>query len=344
MIRVKNLRISLSSFVMKNINLEINTGEYFILIGPTGCWKTVLIETLVGIRKPDSGEIWINNQNVTSLFPEERNVGYLPQDFALFPNMTVAENIAFGLKARRKEKKYIQSVINRLADSLNISHLLLRYTQGLSGGEKQRVALARALATEPEVVFLDEPLSSVDENSREILCNELKEIHSRFKTTFIHVSHSFEEVSEMADRIAVINRGAVEQVDTVENIIYHPVNRFVAQFTRTKNIFKGTIKGNEIFINENIRLKTKYKTTGNVLITIRQEVIKILEELKEGYDNVFTGKIVNLKNRNNIISIVIDIGIPITLYTMDYELVERIKSKSIVYIRIPIESINVINV
>jgi len=343
MIRVKNLSITLGSFVMKHINLEINTGEYFILIGPTGCGKTVLIETLVGIRKPDSGEIWINNKDVTSKFPEERNVGYLPQDFALFPNMTVEENIAFGLKARRKEKKYIQSVISNLAESLGISNLLLRYTQGLSGGEKQRVALARALATEPEVVFLDEPLSSVDENNREILCNELKEIHSRFKTTFIHVSHSFEEVSEMADRIAVINSGTVEQVDTVENIMYHPVSKFVAQFTRTKNIFKGTIKGNEIFINENIRLKTKYKTSGNVLITIRQEVIKILEEPKEEYDNVFKGKIVNLKNRNNIISIVIDIGIPITLYTMDYELVERIKSKSIVYIRIPIESINVIN-
>ena len=344
MIQVKNLSITLGSFVMKHINLEVNTGEYFILIGPTGCGKTVLIETLVGIRKPDSGEIWINTQNVTSLFPEERNVGYLPQDFALFPNMTVEENIAFGLKARRKEKKYIRTVINRLAESLNISHLLLRHTQGLSGGEKQRVALARALATEPEVVFLDEPLSSVDENNREILCNELKEIHSRFKTTFIHVSHNFEEVSEMADRIAVINRGAVEQVDTVENIIYHPVNRFVAQFTRTKNIFEGTINGNEILINENIRLKTKYKTTGNVLITMRQEVIKILEESKEEYDNVFKGKIVKLAKRNNIVSIVIDIGIPITLYTMDYDLAERIKSKSIVYIRIPIESIHVINI
>ncbi len=344
MIRVKNLSITLGSFVMKDINLEVNTGEYFILIGPTGCGKTVLIETLVGIRKPDSGEIWINNQNVTYQFPEDRNVGYLPQDFALFPNMTVEANIAFGLKARRREKKYIRTVINRLAESLSISHLLLRYTQGLSGGEKQRVALARALATEPGVIFLDEPLSSVDENSREILCNELKEIHSRFKTTFIHVSHSFEEVSEMADRIAVINGGAVEQVDTVENIMYHPVNRFVAQFTRTKNIFEGTISGNEILINENIRLKTIYKTTGNVLITIRQEVIKILEELKEEYDNVFRGKIVKLTKRNNIVSIVIDIGIPITLYTMDYELVERIKSKSIVYIMIPRESINVINI
>ncbi|MDR4507635.1 MAG: ATP-binding cassette domain-containing protein [Candidatus Brocadiaceae bacterium] len=121
---------------MKHINLEVNTGEYFVLIGPTGCGKTVFIETLVGIRKPDSGEIWINNQNVTSQFPEERNVGYLPQDFALFPHMTVEENIAFGLKARRKEEKHIQLVISRLADSLNISHLLLRYTQGLSGGEK----------------------------------------------------------------------------------------------------------------------------------------------------------------------------------------------------------------
>ncbi|MDR4507636.1 MAG: hypothetical protein MRJ65_05260 [Candidatus Brocadiaceae bacterium] len=176
------------------------------------------------------------------------------------------------------------------------------------------------------------------------MCNELKEIHRRFKKTFIHVSHNFEEISEMADRMAVINRGAVEQVDTVENIIYHPVNGFVAQFTRTKNIFKGTISGNEILIDENIRLKTKYKTTGNVLITMRQEVIKILEESIGGNDNIFKGKIVNLKNRNNIISITIDIGIPITIYTMDYDLVERIKSKSSVYIKIPIESIHVINI
>ena len=140
MIKIENLSITLGKFVMRSVNLEINTGEYFVILGPTGCGKTILGECLVGIRKPDSGKIWIDNQNVTHMFPEERHIGYLPQDFALFTNMTVAENIAFGLKARKRDKQYIQSVIDRLAGSLNISNLLSRYTQGLSGGEKQRVA------------------------------------------------------------------------------------------------------------------------------------------------------------------------------------------------------------
>ncbi|MEW5692392.1 MAG: ABC transporter ATP-binding protein [Candidatus Hydrogenedentota bacterium] len=325
MIQIKNLNVTLGNFIMKNINLKINTGEYFVLLGPTGCGKTVLLECLVGIRKPDSGEIWIDNENITHKYPEERHIGYLPQDFTLFPNMTVQENIEFGLKAQKKDKKYIQSVINMLAESLNLSQLLSRYTQGLSGGEKQRVALARALAIEPKSIFLDEPLNAIDENTRERLSYELRSIHDKFGTTFVHVSHNLEEISDVADRVGIMNFGTLEQVDTIQEILRHPVNQYVAEFTRTKNIFPGssisTDDGCRVLVNNTIWFHTKSKLVGNVLAIIRPEEIHFNKRHlnpSELDKNVFSGKIVKITNKGNFIRLEIDIGILLTVCTMAY--------------------------
>lgn len=324
MIRVKNLSIHLGDFVMKNINLEIKPGEYFVLLGPTGCGKTVLIECLVGIRKPSSGKIWIDRQDVTCKFPEERHIGYLPQDFALFPNMTVEENIVFGLKARGRGKEQIQSITGKIVDSLNISNLLLRSTSKLSGGEKQRVALARALVTEPKVVFLDEPLSAIDENTREELSSELRRIHDRFGTTFVHISHNFEEISTVADKVAIMNFGLIEQVGTVEQILRYPFNRYVAEFTRTKNIFDGatesTGKEYRVSLNNVVQLHTNSeRMSGEVLVVIRPEAIQISKNgstMAESRRNIFSGKVTKISNRGNFICLEIDIGILLVVNAM----------------------------
>jgi ABC-type Fe3+/spermidine/putrescine transport system ATPase subunit len=348
MIEIKKLRIRLGNFWMKEISLKIDTGEYFVILGPTGCGKTVLIECLVGIRKPDSGEIWIDDQNVTDKFPEERHIGYLPQDFALFPTMTVKENIAFGLKAKKKDKRQIQSVVDNLSDLLGISELLSRHIQGLSGGEKQRVALARALATEPKVVFLDEPLSALDENTREKLASELRNIHDRFKTTFVHISHNFEEVAQVADRVALMKTGTVEQIGTVNEILKHPVSRYAAEFTRTKNIFEGTSDLLEngqtvICLANGISMNSCVEYTGKVLVTIRPEEICVSDKAFERSENIFKGKILKACNMGIFTRIDIDIGILISTYMPNHPFNETFgKNNDIVYIHIPPDSVNVI--
>ncbi len=333
---------------MRNINLKVNEGEYFVIIGPTGCGKTMLVECLAGIRKPDSGEIWIGNQDVTDKFPEERHIGYLPQDFALFPNMTVKENIAFGLKARKKEKNYIQSTIKTLADFLNISNLLSRYTQGLSGGEKQRVALARALATEPKVVFLDEPMSALDEGTRERLASELRNIHDRFKITFIHISHNFEEVSQVADKVAVMNIGTIEQIGAVNEILRYPASRYVAEFTRTKNIFEGTSESHKngyvtISLENGISLNSYARHTGKCLVTIRPEAIYVSDKPFEISENIYKGKIVKTYNMGIFTRIDIDIGILISAYKQNHSADGSLMKKNDdSYIHIPPDSVNII--
>lgn len=331
---------------MKHINLTIETGEYFVILGPTGCGKTVLLECLAGIRKPDSGEIWIDGQNVTEKFPEERHIGYLPQDFALFPTMTVRENIAFGLKAQKKNKDHIQAVVEKLSEKLGISKLLSRHIQGLSGGERQRIALARALATDPSVVFLDEPLSALDESTREKLASELRNIHDSFKTTFVHISHNFEEVAQVADRVALMNTGSVEQTGTVNEVLKRPVSRYAAEFTRTKNVFEGTSdlleNGQTVICLENdFSLNSSAGQTGKVLVTIRPEAIGVSDKPFPLTDNVFKGKVTRVCSMGVFTRIDIDIGVVISAYRQNQSFDENaMKNGDCIYVQIPPDSIN----
>ncbi|RKY03149.1 hypothetical protein DRP77_06765, partial [Candidatus Poribacteria bacterium] len=188
MIRVERLNAQAGEFRLKDIDLEIGKGEYFVLLGPTGAGKTFLIECICGLRRIESGRILINGRDVTHLEPAERNLGYVPQDYALFPTMTVFENIAFGLKVRRASN--VEERVLKVAEMLRITHLLDRYPQGLSGGEKQRVALGRALVIEPDALLLDEPLSALDPATAETLCRELKRVQRETGVTTIHVCHN----------------------------------------------------------------------------------------------------------------------------------------------------------
>jgi ABC-type Fe3+/spermidine/putrescine transport system ATPase subunit len=309
----------------------------------------MLIECLAGIRKPDSGEIWIDGRNVTEKFPEERHIGYLPQDFALFPTMTVEENIAFGLKARKKEKKQIRSKVEELANVLGVSGLLSRSIQGLSGGEKQRVALARALATEPKVVFLDEPLSALDEETREKLAAELRNIHDRFRTTFVHISHNFEEVAQIADRVALMNRGAIEQVGPVNEILKYPVSRYAAEFTRTRNIFEGTAEVTpdgltRVFLGNDLSLHSSAKHAGKVFAAIRPEAIRVGESPFENTGNSFMGRVLKSYNKGIFTMMDIDIGILISAYSPHREIEESLRRKNgVVSIQIPPDSVHLIS-
>ena len=236
MIEIKNLSLHLGNFALSEINLTISEGEYFVLLGPTGAGKTVLIECLAGLHRLQEGEVWIDGNNATALAPEEREIGYVPQDYALFPFLNVWGNITFGLRGKRYPKPQIKEKVKSLTHLLGISDLLNRDVRTLSGGEKQRVALARALATSPKILLLDEPLSSLDVSTSKYLRLELRRLHEELGITTIHVTHNLIEAEEMADKIAILNKGKLEQVGTIEEVFFYPENETVSDFIGTPNI------------------------------------------------------------------------------------------------------------
>ncbi|MBN2359216.1 MAG: ABC transporter ATP-binding protein, partial [Deltaproteobacteria bacterium] len=198
MIEIRDLSIDLGAFHLRHVDLAVQDGEYVALLGPTGAGKTVLLECIVGLHRRHAGAIAVDGIDVTRHFPEERNVGYVPQDYALFPNLTVRQNLAYGLKARRAPAAEIADKVNAMLARLGLGALAQRFPVHLSGGEQQRVALGRALITGPRIVLLDEPLSALDENLRCELAGELRQIQRALQGTFLHVCHNLEEALEVA--------------------------------------------------------------------------------------------------------------------------------------------------
>jgi len=236
MIKIENLSIHLGNFSLNDITLAINDSEYFVILGPTGAGKTILLECIAGLHRLDKGEIWLNGNRITNLAPEEREIGYVPQDYILFPFLNVVENIAFGLRSTKYPNTEVKERIKTLSNLLGISHLLNRDTRSLSGGEKQKVALARALAPSPKVLLLDEPLSSLDLQTSKHLRLELRQFHRELGVTTIHITHNQVEAEEMADRIAILNKGRLEQVGKLEEVFFYPENEIVSDFIGTPNI------------------------------------------------------------------------------------------------------------
>lgn len=235
MIEVRNLSCRLGKFHLSDVNLSIKDGEYFVILGPTAAGKSVLIECIAGLHRIKTGQIWIDSRNVTALAPEEREVGYVPQDYVLFPFLNVMGNIVFGL---RKKSAETAEKVQSLVGLMGISHLLNRDVRSLSGGEKQRVALARALATSPRVLLLDEPLSALDLQTSKRLRLELKRIHRELGVTMVHITHDQTEAEEVADRIAILNMGKVEQVGRPEEVFFYPGSEAVSGFIGTPNILE----------------------------------------------------------------------------------------------------------
>jgi len=231
-IELEKVCISLGEFNLESISLKVNQGEYLTIIGPTGSGKSIILETIAGFYKPASGKIKVNGQDVTHLPPEKRNISIVYQDYVLFPHMNVYENIAYGLKKRFNSQKDLKAKVEEIAELLNISHLLSRYPSTLSGGESQRVALARALVVNPKVLLLDEPLSALDPLTRENTRKLIKCVVTQLKTTTIHVTHDFEDVRVLANKVAVIKNGKVLQVGTPEEILLNPANEAVAELVR----------------------------------------------------------------------------------------------------------------
>ncbi len=236
MIEIKDLSIRIGDFALKDLSLTIQDREYFVVLGPSGAGKTVFMECLAGLHKLKSGRIHLDQKDITHLSPEERGLGYVPQDYVLFPFLNVRDNILFGLKQKRVPFSIVQKRLYDLARLLGITHLLERDPRTLSGGEKQRVALARALAPGPGILLLDEPLSSLDVQTSKYLRLELRKIHQEMGVTTIHITHNHVEAEELADRMAVMVAGRIEQVGRPHEVFFSPATPAVSDFVGSLNI------------------------------------------------------------------------------------------------------------
>ncbi len=236
MLELQSISKCLGSFALSDLSLRLNPGEYFVLLGPSGVGKTILVEITAGLIHPDAGRILWAGQDITGTPPDTRGFAVVYQDYALFPHLTVAENIAYGLRVRGVKPAEAGRRVRALAEMLNIAALLSRHTDTLSGGEQQRVALARALATRPRMLLLDEPLSAVDAGIRSHLRRELKQIHQQTATTFLHVTHDADDALHLADRVGVMLSGRIRQVATPQQLFRAPCDWEVAQFLGMRNI------------------------------------------------------------------------------------------------------------
>ena len=304
MIDIKSLCVDLGDFVLQNASLDIRRGEYFIILGPTGAGKTVLLETIAGLYSPRSGEVWLDGQNITRLEPEKRGLGFVYQDHVLFPHLSVNDNISFGLKQQKKSKSEIKYAVDRAIELLSISHLLKRKPETLSGGEKQKVALARALVVQPKALLLDEPLSALDPETRESVQRELRTIHDQLGLTIIHVTHDFEEAVALGDRIAVIGEGRVVQVGTPEEIFRQPNSEFVARFSMAKNIFPANVvdsnNGSARACIGDVDLAVQTELRGKLHVSLRPEDILLSKDpLRSSARNSFRGKITRISDRGS---------------------------------------------
>lgn len=231
--------------VLKGIDLEIEKGEFICFLGPSGCGKTTLLRIIAGLEKLDSGSILVNGKEITTLEPSQRNLSMVFQSYALFPNMTVFENIEYGLKNKIKDKHERKNKIMEVLKMVGLDHITSKYPDEMSGGQQQRVSLARALALEPNILLLDEPLSALDAKVRESLRKEIREIQQKLKITTIMVTHDQEEALTMGDKIAIINGGEIAQFGTPEEIYSKPKDIFVADFIGKINFI--TDKNNDIY-------------------------------------------------------------------------------------------------
>ncbi len=312
MIETKNLCVNLGSFQLQDINLTVDDGEYFIVLGPTGAGKTVLLETIAGLYPVKSGEIWLSGKEITRLEPEKRGISIVYQDQALFPHLSVKDNIVFGLRLRKQARQEIAASLDWLTELLGISHLLERKPNTLSGGERQKVALARALSIKPQVLLLDEPLSALDPESREAMQRELRRIHNRLKVTTIHVTHDFEEAIALGDHIAVLGEGRIKQVGTPKDIFNQPNSEFVARFAMTRNIFTGEVidkgNGNTVFRTEDAELVVVTDLRGRLHASVRPEDILISPKpLHSSARNSFCGTITYIADRGSTLYLTVNL-------------------------------------
>ncbi len=272
-------------YVLKDINLEVKDGEFLVLLGPSGCGKSTLLRIISGLEKQDKGDLYIGEKLVNKIPPKDRNIAMVFQSYALYPHMTVYENIAFALKLRGYSKDYIKRKVEEVAELLGIKRHLKSKPKELSGGERQRVAVGRAIVRNPEVFLFDEPLSNLDAKLRTQMRSEFKKLHQRLKTTTIYVTHDQIEAMTLGERIVILKKGEIQQIGTPHEVFFYPENVFVAGFLGTPpmNFVEGEFKDNW-FLSDDLKLKLKNinLSSGNYILGVRPSDINLSEESQNG--------------------------------------------------------------
>jgi len=268
--------------VIDDVNLMVSDKEFLVLVGSSGCGKSTVLRMIAGLETISDGEILIDGKVVNNLHPKDRDIAFVFQNYALYPHMSVYDNIAFPLKMRKFDKKTIDEKVKSAAEILNLTDLLKRKPKQLSGGQRQRVALGRAIVRNPKVFLMDEPLSNLDAKLRVQMRSEIKKLHEKLQTTFIYVTHDQTEALTMGDRIAIIDKGVIQQVDTPDNIYKNPDNMFVAGFLGSPamnfipvEIVDGAVRINDDFVYMREDAREKLKGIKNVILGIRPEKMNV---------------------------------------------------------------------
>lgn len=313
---VESVGITLGNFSLKRISFTVQTGEYFMLLGPTGAGKTIVLETIAGIHTPNSGRICWDGEDLTHAEPRDRNIAVVYQDYMLFMHLTVRENIGFGLKQRKQDRVTAGKAVGEMAEMLGIAHLLDRYPGTLSGGEQQRVALARALVLKPRVLLLDEPTNALDTAMREHMRTELARIHRLTGTTVIQITHHFEEVFALADRVAVMRDGQIVQTGTPAEVFWHPKDTFVAGFVGIKNQIRGTARRaddlTEIVTESGTVIVAAVGEEGPAVATLHAEdIIVSREPFVSSARNRLKGTVTGIVPAGSTVRVMIDAGFPL---------------------------------
>jgi molybdate/tungstate transport system ATP-binding protein len=328
MLKLEKICKKAGAFALTDIDLDVGMGDYFFLIGQSGSGKTMILEIIAGILKPDSGDLIFNERNIADLPPQKRNIGIVYQKPSLFPHMSVYENIAYPLKIRKYSKKLITEKINILAEDTEVSHILNRRTGNLSGGEIQRVSLARTLATDPEILLLDEPFSSLDVQLKRGLMSLLRKLNQK-NQTIIQVTHDYEEALALAGKVAIIENGQIIQTGFPLEIFTNPISQFVADFIGISNFFRGKISDSAQI--DGIR---SFETSGlSILINTSEQMgptgylmippdsITLSEEkLNSSALNNFSGTVTDIYRTKSGIEVKVNIGIELTAKISDYSL------------------------
>ena len=340
MISLKDLSVSFKEFRLGPLHLDVPEGVFFMLMGPTGSGKTLLLETIAGLVKPDTGTIEVAGHDVTDNPPGRRSVGIVYQDTALFPHLSVRQNIMYGVRYSSNRNDYNFDV---LVEVLDLRRLLDRLPGKLSGGEKQRTALARALITGPEVILLDEPLSSLDQMFKGEIRNELKRLHNETGTTFLMTTHDFTDALSMGTHGAVIRDGKIEQEGTIDEIFYSPATPFMASFIGMKNVFPVEFDGNLADIRELSVIHT-FPRNGRGFIAVSPEsvVISCTSSVTSERNRLF-GTISSIEQMGASCSVSVDCGsfVIVSHVTRNAVIELKLTAGSEVYISFKASSVHV---
>ncbi len=291
--------------VLKNINLEIKAGEFFSILGPSGCGKTTLLRILAGFIEPDSGVVYLGNKDISKLPPNMRSTNTIFQKYALFPHLSVYENIAFPLRIKKKDSDYIDAEVKKMLKMIDLEEHADKKPNQLSGGQQQRVSIARALVNKPEVLLLDEPLSALDAKLRQNLLIELDNIHEEVGITFIFITHDQQEALSISDRIAIMNKGNVLQVGTPAEVYESPADMFVADFIGENNFLEGEVVSidsetcatmkHEKLGEIRFEMDRKVRIGDHVKVSVRPEKIRVTKNLPK-----------NLGKIHNVVKVYVD--------------------------------------